>query len=301
MKVDEEGWPDLKIGVKKEDTDKTGKPLVTATLPPAPEITETTDWPEVKIAEDADKPITIEEDEETVGSKEDEPFWHPFVRQAVGLGINSYSRIRPADRILKRTTVKTAEDLYNTVNEVIPLGTEVHWEQAYLGKPESVVEDVSSNILSWLTSFAVPGGLVATGAKVVTTIPKVAKTGKAVEKFIEGGELGRKALKGTKIAAEGFLKGAVADYIRTDVDDLEAEEAIAKRLYETYEGGVYGSLLNLTTAGVGRIVKINMDKIRALKKVQKASKGKADPKQAVEELNDVIKEENKFRKELEAA
>lgn len=300
MKVDEEGWPDLKIGVKKEDADETGKPLVTATPPTTPEITETTDWPEVGIAEDADKPIAIEEDEETVGSKEDEPFWHPFVRQAVGLGINSYSRIRPADRILKRTTVKTAEDLYNAVNEVIPLGTEVHWEQAYLGKPESVVEDVSSNILSWLTSFAVPGGLLAQGVKVLTTVPKVAKAGKAVEKFIEGGELGRKALKGTKIAAEGFLKGAVADYIRTDVDDLEAEEAIAKRFYETYEGGVYGSLLNFTTAGVGRIVKINMDKIRALKKVQKASKGKADPKQAIEELDNAIKEENKFRKELEA-
>ena len=50
MKVDEEGWPDLKIGVKKEEADETGKPLVTATPPPTPEITETTEWPEVKIA-----------------------------------------------------------------------------------------------------------------------------------------------------------------------------------------------------------------------------------------------------------
>ena len=71
---------------------------------------------------------------------------------------------------------------------------------------------------------------------------------------------------------------------RTDVDDLEAEQAIAKRFQETYEGGVYGSLLNLTGAGVVRIVKSQMNKVRALKKVRMANEGKADPKQAVDDL-----------------
>ena len=87
--------------------------------------------------------------------------------------------------------------------------------------------------------FEGPGGVVAGGVKLLSKLQKVQKTGKELEKVIEGGELGRKALKGTKIALEGFLKGAVADYIRTDVDDLETEQAISKRFQELYEGGVY--------------------------------------------------------------
>lgn len=298
MKLHEDGFPVL-FSEEKEEDNEVGKSF----LPTQPTETIDTqpvdDFPELDITTDEPEPLDVV-DEETTGSKKDEPFWHPFIRQAVGVGFESYQTIRPTDRILKRSVLITADDLYNTVNEIIPLGTESKLEEELLGDPESAVEDISSNMLSWLTSFALPGGIVAKGVTTVAKIPKIAKGKKALETFIEGGELGRKAIKATRIAAEGFLKGSVADYIRTDVDDLDTEQAIAKRFQETYEGGVYGSLLNLTGAGVLRIVKSQMNKVRALKKVRMAKEGKADPKQAVENLKKAIEEEEVIKKELEA-
>lgn len=299
MKLHEDGFPVL-FSEEKEEDNEVGKSFLPAQPPETIASQPVDDFPELDITSDEPEPLDVAEEEETTGSKKDEPFWHPFVRQAVGVGFESYQTIRPTDRILKRSVLKTADDLYNTVNEIIPLGTESKLEEELLGDPESAVEDISSNMLSWLTSFALPGGIIAKGVTTVAKVPKIAKTGKAIETFIEGGELGRKAIKGTRIAAEGFLKGSVADYIRTDVDDLEAEQAIAKRFQETYEGGVYGSLLNLTGAGVVRIVKSQMNKVRALKKVRMAKEGKTDPKQAVEDLKKAVEEEEVIKKELEA-
>jgi hypothetical protein len=240
-----------------------------------------------------------EEEEEIVGSKREEPFWKPFADQALGVAISSYSKVRPVDRILKRTTVKTAEDLYNTVNEVIPLGSELKWEQEYLGKPETVVEDVTSNMLSWLVSFAVPGGAAVKGVTVVTKAPKIAKAVKTTETILESSKAGKKALQGTRIALEGFMKGAVADYIRTDVQDLEEEDRISARLSELYEGALIGAGVNFGIAGVKKIVGTSLNKIRALKEVRKASEGKAEPEKAVQEFKKAIDEEEALKRNLE--
>ena len=240
-----------------------------------------------------------EEEEEIVGSKREEPFWKPFAYQALGVAISSYSKVRPVDRILKRTTVKTAEDLYNTVNEVIPLGSELNWEQEYLGKPETVVEDVTSNMLSWLVSFAVPGGAAVKGVTVVTKAPKIAKAVKTTETILESSKAGKKALQGTRIALEGFMKGAVADYIRTDVQDLEEEAKIDARLSELYEGALIGVGVNFGIAGVKKIVGTSLNKIKALKEVRKASEGKAEPEKAVQEFKKAIDEEEALKRSLE--
>lgn len=299
MKVDEDGWVVLFADEEKEE-EEVGKPFVTKpveTPTPTPEPQD--GWVDLNLTGDEGKAVEIDKEQESVGSKENEAFWHPFARQVIGIGLTSVAKVRPVDRILKRSTLRTVDDLYNSVNEVIPLGTKIDLEDKFLDDPKSTVEEVSSNMLSWIMSFAGPGGVVAGGVKLLSKFSKVQKTGKALEKVIEGGELGRKALKGTKIALEGFLKGAVADYIRTDVDDLEAEQAISKRFQELYEGGVYGTLLNLTTYGAGRLITSQMSKIKALKKVRMAKEGKADPKEAVEDLKKAVEEEEAVRKELE--
>jgi len=297
MKVDKDGWVVLFAEEEKKE-EKVGKPFVTkSAVSPKPESQD--GWVNLNLTGDEGKAVEIDKEQESVGSKEDEAFWHPFARQVIGIGLSAAARVEPVDRIIKRSTLRTVDDLYNSVNEVIPLGTKIALEDQFLSDPKSTVEEVSSNMLSWIMSFAGPGGVLAGGVKLLSKASKIQKTGKALEKVIEGGELGRKALKGTKIALEGFLKGAVADYIRTDVDDLETEQAISKRFQELYEGGVYGTLLNLTTYGAGRLITSQMSKIKALKKVRMAKEGKADPKEAVEDLKKAIEEEEAVRKELE--
>jgi hypothetical protein len=53
-------------------------------------------------------------DEEPVRGNESEPFWHPWVRQATATYL---TRHKPAAEIIQRSAVRTAEDLYNVVNE----------------------------------------------------------------------------------------------------------------------------------------------------------------------------------------
>ena len=58
-------------------------------------------------------------DEEEIEPREDEPFWHPWVRQATATYLTKH---KPAAEIIQRTGLRTADDLYNAVNEYIPLG-----------------------------------------------------------------------------------------------------------------------------------------------------------------------------------
>ena len=165
MKVDEDGWVVLFADEEKEE-EKVGKPFVTkpvVTPEPTPEPQD--GWVDLNLTGDEGKAVEIDKEQESVGSKEDEAFWHPFARQVIGTGLTSAARVRPVDRILKRSTLRTVDDLYNSVNEVIPLGTKIDLEDQFLGDPKSTVEEVSSNMLSWIMSFAGPGGVVAGGVK----------------------------------------------------------------------------------------------------------------------------------------
>ena len=158
MKVDEDGWVVLFADDEEKEEKEVGKPFVTkpvATPTPTPEPQD--GWVDLNLTGDEGKAVEIEEERESVGSKEDEAFWHPFARQVIGIGLTSASRVRPVDRILKRSTLRTVDDLYNSVNEVIPLGTKIDLEDKFLDDPKSTVEEVSSNMLSWIMSFAGPG------------------------------------------------------------------------------------------------------------------------------------------------
>ena len=118
MKLHEDGFPVLFTEEDEEDNE-VGKSFLPAQPPETTATQPLDDFPELDITSDEPEPLD-EAEEETTGSKKDEPFWHPFVRQAVGVGFESYQTIRPTDRILKRSVLKTADDLYNAVNEYIP-------------------------------------------------------------------------------------------------------------------------------------------------------------------------------------
>ena len=197
-----------------------------------------------------------------------------------------------------RAGVRSAEDLYNASQEFLFFGEKAKWEDEWLGKPESAVEDIAAEMGSWVVGFVGPGGLVQKGVSTVANIPKVSSKTTKLLGLIGKTKKGEKALQVGKIAAEGAVKGAVADYLTTDVGDLEAEDAILERLSNTVEGAAIGAGVNLTTFGTGRLVSAQYRRLKALRKVKQAAEGKADATSALKELKDSIDEETAIKEDF---
>lgn len=236
-------------------------------------------------------------DEEPVRANESEPFWHPWVRQATATYL---TRHKPAAEIIQRSAVRTAEDLYNVVNEQLPIGDGkvARWEEEWLGDPKSAVVDISADIGSWLTSFFGPGTLFAKGLTLPAQLPKIKKGLDVLKGSVEATKYGKQLINFTRIASQGFARGVVADYVRTDVDDLDAKQAVEKRVEELYLGAALGIGVNLGLAGLQRLVRAGVNKIDALREVRKASEGKADPEQALRDLKDAVEEENAIKQDI---
>ena len=197
-----------------------------------------------------------------------------------------------------RAGVRSAEDLYNASQEFLFFGEKAKWEDEWLGKPESAVEDIAAEMGSWVVGFVGPGGLVQKGVSTVANIPKVSSKTTKLLGLIGKTKKGEKALQVGKIAAEGAVKGAVADYLTTDVGDLEADEAIQKRLSSTVEGGILGAGVNVTTFGAGRLASAQYRRLKALRKIKRAAEGKADPTSALKELKASIDEETAIKEDF---
>lgn len=228
--------------------------------------------------------------EPTQAEIQDDDYWNSFT---------SWTKRQGAvTRTVGRIPVRASEDIYNALNEVFEFGTRARWEDKIFEEPQSAAEDITAEIGSWLGTFWLPGGAVA---KTATTTSKLtgltAKTTKLTN-LISKTSKGKKAVRISKIAAEGALRGAIADYITTDVEDLDNEAAIQKRLGATVEGAVIGAGANLTMFGIGRHVGIVWRKLRALKKVRQAAEGKGDPEAALKELKKVIEDENKIKDDV---
>src|SRR6056300_1244751 len=132
MKVDKDGWVVLFAEEEEKKEDNVGKPFVTKPVAtPTPEPQD--GWVDLSLTGDEGKAVKIEQ--ESVGSKEDEAFWHPFARQVIGIGLTAVARVEPVDRVIKRSTLRTVDDLYNSVNEVIPFGTRINLEDQFLSDP----------------------------------------------------------------------------------------------------------------------------------------------------------------------
>lgn len=206
--------------------------------------------------------------------------------------------MQPAAKSWVRTGVRASEDLFNAVNEVVPFGQEVKWEDEWLGKPEGAVADITAEIGSWATHFFIPGAAVAKVPTVASKMPAVSSTVAKLTGLIGKTKKGEKALQVSKIALEGAGRGLVADYLATDVDDMEADAALEKRLTESYKGLAIGSALNLTTFGAGKIIGAQVNRLSALRKIKKANEGKADPVEALQALKKSVEEEVALKEDL---
>lgn len=225
-------------------------------------------------------PLEIEEED-------DNSFWNRYTSWA-----------KPIVRPTVRAGVRAAEDLYNASQEIIPFGDKANWEDEWLGDPKSSVEDISAEIGSWVVSFIAPGGAVSKAATIPAKIPQVSAKTSQLLGVIGKTRKGEVALKVGKISAEGALKGAVADYLSTDVGDLEADAAIQERLRNTTEGAIIGAGVNLTTFGAGRLASAQFRRLKALRKVKRAAEGKADATQALKDLKASIDEEAAIKEDF---
>lgn len=296
MAVEEEAeLPDwLQPSMPEEEQPEWLQPTTVAEIPPPP----TPDVPE-------DEPETS--------------YWSQFGKWAAGPAVRTLLNLQDikqadvgtAGRAVARAGVRSAEDLVNTANDftnalgVTPITERVNWEEEWLGKPENAVEEIAAEMGSWVTAFAGPGGVVKAGLKTFSTTTKISSKADDVIKLIGKTEKGRKALKVGRIAGEGALKGAVADFITTDVDDVEAEEALYKRLTNTIEGAAIGAGFNLGLYGAikgARPVKKYIDmyfrRAKALRAVKKSSEGKGDHTAALKQLKESLDEEAALKEEM---
>jgi hypothetical protein len=222
---------------------------------------------------------------------EEEPedsYWSGFTKWA-----------KPIAEPVLRGGVRAADDLYNGVQDILFLDTpRANWEDEWLGKPDSAVGDIAAELGSWLVSFAVPGGVVSTGVKGVGKLTGVSSKVSKLTDLIGKSKRGQAVLKTTKVATEGALKGAVADFLATDVGDLRGEEALYKRLEDTYQGAAIGAGANLTLKGVQKITGMSYRRIKALRDVKKAAEGKGDSSQALKALKESIDEEEALKEEF---
>ena len=222
-----------------------------------------------------------------IEDEDDNSFWNRYTKWA-----------KPIVRPTVRAGVRAAEDLYNASQEMILFGDKATWEDDWLGNPKSSVEDISAEIGSWLTSFIVPGGAVQKTVTLPAKIPQVSAKTTQLLGAIGKTRKGEVALKVGKISAEGALKGYVADYLSTDVGDLEADAAIQERLRNSTEGLAIGAGVNLTTFGVGRLASAQFRRLKALRKVKRAAEGKADATQALKDLKASIDEETALKEDF---
>lgn len=225
-------------------------------------------------------PLEIEEED-------DNSFWNRYTKWA-----------KPIVRPTVRAGVRAAEDLYNASQEMILFGDKATWEDDWLGNPKSSVEDISAEIGSWLTSFIVPGGAVQKTLTLPAKIPQVSAKTAQLLGAIGKTRKGEVALKVGKISAEGALKGYVADYLSTDVGDLEADAAIQERLRNSTEGLAIGAGVNLTTFGAGRLATAQFRRLKALRRVKRAAEGKGDATQALKDLKASIDEETALKEDF---
>ena len=238
------------------------------------------------------KPTTVAEvpPPESPVIPEDEPddsYWSDYTRWA-----------KPIVQPTVRAGVRAAEDIYNASQEFLFFGEKAKWEDEWLGKPESAVEDIAAEMGSWVVGFVGPGGVVQKGVSTIANIPKISAKASKLLGFIGKTRKGEKTLQVGKIAAEGALKGAVADYLATDVGDVAADEAIQQRLRNTVEGAGIGAAVNLTTFGAGRLVTAQFRRLKALRKVKQAAEGKGDATQALKELKASIDEETAIKEDF---
>ena len=227
--------------------------------------------------------------EPTQAEVQDDDYWNSFT---------SWTKQGAVTRTIGRIPVRASEDIYNALNEVFEFSTRARWEDKIFEEPQSAAEEITAEIGSWLGTFWLPGGVITKTAGATSKFTGLtAKTAKLTN-LISKTSKGKKAVRISKIAAEGALRGAIADYITTDVDDLDNEASIRKRLGATLEGAVIGSGANLTMFGISRHVSIVWRKLRALKKVRQAAEGKGDPESALKELKKVIEDENKIKDDV---
>lgn len=226
-------------------------------------------------------PTEIEEDDNN-------SFWSRYTKWA-----------KPIAKPLIRSGLRAADDLYNATQEGLVLyGDKSNWEDKWLGNPKSSVEDISAEIGSWLTSFIVPGGAVQKTLTLPAKIPQVSAKTTQLLGAIGKTRKGEVALKVGKIGAEGALKGYVADYLSTDVGDLEADAAIQERLRNSTEGLAIGAGVNLTTFGAGRLATAQFRRLKALRRVKRAAEGKGDATQALKDLKASIDEETALKEDF---
>jgi len=294
MAVEEE-LPDwLKPSMPEEEQPEWLQPTTVAEIPPPP----TPDVPE-------------DEPEDSYWSQFTKWVAVPAVRTLLNLQDIKQADVGTAGRAVARAGVRSAEDLVNTANDftnalgVTPITERVNWEEEWLGKPENAVEEIAAEMGSWITAFAGPGGVVKSVLKTFSTTTKISSKADDVIKLIGKTEKGRKALTVGRIAGEGALKGAVADFLTTDVDDVEAEEALYKRLTNTIEGAAIGAGFNLAVFGAikgakptTKFIEMYFRRAKALRAVKRASVGKGDATAALKQLKESLDEEAALKEEI---
>jgi len=226
----------------------------------------------------------------SVAEQEEDDWWNSFTSWTKRQG--------DVTRTIGRVPVRAGEDLYNAANEVFNFSTRARWEDKLFEKPESAAEDITAEIGTWLGTFWIPGGIAAKAATKAGSATKITSKLDDLVGLIAKGSKGKKAVKVGKIMGEGAFRGAIADYITTDVGDLEGEAAIQKRLGETVEGAAIGAGVNLTMFGIGRTAGVAWKKYRALKKVKQAAEGKGDPIAALQGLKKAVEEENAVKDDI---
>ena len=231
--------------------------------------------------------VQTPETPDVIVEEEEDSYWNDYTSWA-----------KPIVQPTVRAGVRAAEDLYNASQDFIFFGEKANWEDEWLGNPQSAVEDIAAEMGAWVISFVAPGGVVQKGVSTVANIPKVSSKTTKLLGLISKTKKGEKALQVAKIGAEGAVKGAVADFITTDVGELEAGDAVLERLRNTVEGAAIGAGVNLTTFGLGRITTAQFRRVKALRKVRQAAEGKADATQALKELKASIDEETALKEDF---
>ena len=242
---------------------------------------------------------------------EEEPedsYWSQFSRWAgpkiLPTAFQSYQRSKVVSDTVIRTGLRSADDMYNSIQDLSEFtgfrldAPRANWEDEWLGDPQSAVEDIAAEIGSLFVGYFVPGGVVSKTVKGVGEVSKL--TGKIAKltDLIGKSKRGQAVLKTGKIASEGALKGAVADFLATDVGDLRGEEAFYKRLEDVFIGAAIGSGANLGLEGTRKLIKWFYGRADSGRKIKNAAEGKGDPTEALNAYKKSIDEEEALKEEF---
>lgn len=238
----------------------------------------------------------------------DDSYWSQFSRWAgpkiLPTAFQSYQRSKVVSDTVIRTGLRSADDMYNSIQDLSEYtgfrldAPRANWEDEWLGDPQSAVEDIAAEIGSLFVGYFVPGGVVSKTVKGVGEVSKL--TGKIAKltDLIGKSKRGQAVLKTGKIASEGALKGAVADFLATDVGDLRGEEAFYKRLEDVFIGAAIGSGANLGLEGTRKLIKWFYGRADSGRKIKKAAEGKGDPTEALNAYKESIDEEEALKEEF---